>query len=454
MQDKLLESAEFYHRRYRNFSTLIIFPVMIFVIAAIFFAGFATKETAIKSRGEIRPTEVISKIYSTNSTRILTNKLEQNHIVEEGEILLTYQGNEADIEMKHLKEQISEAQNQLKENEKFIGAVKSRGSADFGKKSYGYNQKLEDYQSQITQLEQAAVIDENQRQKQNDHISEMQSAVENEINEVVVKKAEYEELKRAIKQAIPLSEQHSLYSTYAVYENQLEEAGRADAVMEQIVLEIDTQVEQIETELSSLKIQQSNTESMSNVDNSISLKAEKDALSAQYLLQAEQDHNQLITTISELESAISLQESQLANQSIVASDSGILHLNNEVKGSQVIPQGTLIGEIYPNLSENNKVHVEMYLFSQDVSSVQLGDTMRLQLPKDGLVNGIELNGKIIIIDHAASRTEQGNVYKVTAEVELDDNDQEVLRYGLEGEVSMVTGETTYFNYYIDKLLNN
>lgn len=453
MQEQLLESAEFYRRRYQNFSTIIIVPVLIFVIAAILFIGFAPKETAIKSRGEIRPTKVISRVHSTNSAPIVTNKLEQNQFIEKGEELLTYHQGSTEIEVTHLQDQLEEANKKIVEAEKLIIAIESDEVVEFADNDYGYAQTLADYKAQIQQLEHSMTIESAERERQNNQIIEVQDSINQEMDVLEKKKIAYGELRKAIESEENLSEQHQLYSTYKVYQDQLKAVNRENTTLNQIVLEIDNQIAQLDNSLSNFKTQRTNAGSVVTTSSS-NLESQKAALSAQYLLQTQQDLTQLHSTVSEIESTLSIQEEQATLQKVVSPESGVLQINEEIVGSAFIPEGTLIGEIYPELTSNNSVQIETYLLSHAISSINVEDTVRFRIPVNGLSNGMQFEGKVIEIDHSASRTEQGNVYKVVAEVEINDDNQSLIRYGIEGEVFLVTGKTTYLKYYIDKFLNN
>jgi competence factor transport accessory protein ComB len=452
MQEQLLESAEFYHRRYRNFSTLVIVPILVFVIAAVLFAGFAPKESAIKSRGEVKPSAIISRVYSTNSVPILINNLEQNRFIEKGDKLLTYQNGSSEIEIEHLQNQIEEATLQLIEADTLVTAIKYGDSAVFTENDYGYKQILADYESQVAQLELSRVDEINEREQLNNQITNTHVSINNEIKKLEYRIDAYIDVREAIENGETLSKDHLLYSVFVVYRDQLKEATRKEAVTNQILLEIDSQIQQLDNSLASFKTQLSNAGSVVTTSSS-SLEVQKAALTSQFLLQIKQDRTQLNSRISELEARLSIQREQLNRQQIVAPESGILHLNEELMGSEIIPEGTPIGEIYPVLEDNSTIQIETYLFSQEISDIKVEDTVRFRIPVNGLLNGMELKGKITEIDYAASRTEQGNVYKVIGEVKLDSASKEVVRYGLEGEVLLITGKTTYLEYYIDRFIN-
>ncbi|CDK36079.1 AbpD bacteriocin export accessory protein [Ligilactobacillus salivarius cp400] len=53
MEDKFLESSEFYSARFRNFSTMIIIPFTILLLAVVIFSFFGKKEITIQGAGTL-----------------------------------------------------------------------------------------------------------------------------------------------------------------------------------------------------------------------------------------------------------------------------------------------------------------------------------------------------------------------------------------------------------------
>ena len=60
MNPKLFKSAEFYQRRYHNFATLLIVPLVLLLSFLLIFSLFAQKAVTVASRGELTPTQVIA----------------------------------------------------------------------------------------------------------------------------------------------------------------------------------------------------------------------------------------------------------------------------------------------------------------------------------------------------------------------------------------------------------
>lgn len=269
-------------------------------------------------------------------------------------------------------------------------------------------------------------------------------------------KKNYQELKKAIIENNSLSKNHSLFSINEIYRDQLDKSAQnneKNIALRKIIVEIDNHIDQLENQLASYRIQLSNT-ATSNLISHSSLEAQKKALTAQYLMNAKQEDSQLKSQIAELETSLSVGKDQIRNDSLYSPDSGVLHLNKEIIGWSSIPEGTLIAEIYPNIEDENKIHASTYLSSRDISSIQIDDEVRFRILVDGKIYGQELHGEIIEIDSAPTRTEQGNVYQIITEYTIEEEKKNKIRYGLEGEILIKTGESTFLKYYISKLFNN
>lgn len=63
-----------------------------------------------------------------------------------------------------------------------------------------------------------------------------------------------------------------------------------------------------------------------------------------------------------------------------------------------------------------------------------------------------LTSKITNIDTSATQTEKGNFFKLEAETDLNADQAEKLRYGLEGRLTMIRGRKSFLRYYLDRFL--
>ena len=116
MNPKLLESAEFYRRRYHNFATVLIVPLVILIIFIGVFLCFAKKEITVISQGEVAPTKVLAVIQSVSDTSIAQNKLDDNTKVDKGGLFVQYTEN-AEPEQKDAQKNIIKDRNKRLDKE-------------------------------------------------------------------------------------------------------------------------------------------------------------------------------------------------------------------------------------------------------------------------------------------------------------------------------------------------
>ena len=77
---RYLESTEFYHRRYQNFSTLIIIPAFILFIGIIIFISIGKIDTTTNTTGElVNHNQVVSLANSNNINSI--NLHQRTHFI-------------------------------------------------------------------------------------------------------------------------------------------------------------------------------------------------------------------------------------------------------------------------------------------------------------------------------------------------------------------------------------
>ena len=88
-----------------------------------------------------------------------------------------------------------------------------------------------------------------------------------------------------------------------------------------------------------------------------------------------------------------------------------------------------------------------------MTNLKKGQTSRLTLEKIGNQT-ITIIGRINSIDTSATETKQGNLFKITAKASVSKRDSQILKYGLQGQVTSVIAKKSFFHYYKDKLLNN
>jgi hypothetical protein len=97
--------------------------------------------------------------------------------------------------------------------------------------------------------------------------------------------------------------------------------------------------------------------------------------------------------------------------------------------------------------------ITYYVTSEHVALLKEKQDVRLSLEKVGN-QSITVIGKIKSIDKTATKSEEGNLFKVTALAQLSDKHGDIIQYGLQGRVTSIIAKKTYFDYYKDKILSN
>lgn len=146
------------------------------------------------------------------------------------------------------------------------------------------------------------------------------------------------------------------------------------------------------------------------------------------------------------------QTSLLEKGTIRAQEDGVLYLNPERNQSAVVTEGTLLAKLYPLLDREGKTKLTAYLSSKDIVGIKIGDSVRFTTT-NGANGQVRLVSTITSIDTIATKTDQGNFFKIEAETKITREQAENLRYGLEGHLQIITGKKSYLRYYLDDFLN-
>lgn len=400
MNNHLFQSAEFYQRRYHNIATILVLPLTLLVLFIVLFSLFAHTEITVTSTGEITPTKVIEVIQSTSNNIISTNNLKDNKTVKKGDLLVKYSDKLEASQSNSIQQQIDRDDRQAAALETLINSLK-QGTNLFGDNDeFGYSSTINAF------LNQAITI----------------TSQVNQANVTVAK--------------------------------QEESVNKANSSIPKQITELQTQVNQYQepqSDIDNLNLKLSSNVTTGTYDNSASSQIE--TLRNQQVSQAQEQLNQVNKDKESLQAQLEQANIRKEATSLYANSNGVLHLNSQIKGESYIPQGTVIGQIYPNLSEAKNVAITYYVNSNYINQLKKQQTVRFTLNTVGKTPTV-IKGEIVSLDKAATETKNGNFFKVTAKVNVTSQDRENLTYGMQGKVVSVIAKKTFFNYFKDKLLNN
>ena len=447
MKPEFLESAEFYHRRYHNFSSRVILPMSLLLVFLSGFAVFAEKEISLSTRATVEPSRIIANIQSTSNQRIVANYLEENKLVKQGDLLIQYQQGAEAVQAEAYANQLEMLKDQKKQLDYLQSSLKE-GSDQFPEvDKFGYQEMFRDYLSQASSLRSNVSQQNASISSQNAAASQSQTEIGNLISQTQDKIRDYKTAKSAIETGDQLDSQNAAYSLYQTYKNQGAEDLQAKS---QVIAQVDAQIAQLESSLATYRVQYAGSGAQQAYASG--LDSQLESLKSQHLVKVGQELTLLDQKILEVESGKKVQGGLLDKGKIIASEDGVLHLNPETSDSTMVAEGTLLAQLYPALEREGKTKLTAYLSSKDVARVKIGDSVRYTTTNDAK-NQIFLDSTITSIDATATKTEQGNFFKIEAETNLTSEQAATLRYGLEGRLQMITGKKSYLRYFWDQFLN-
>ena len=381
MEDKFLESSEFYSARFRNFSTMIIIPFTILLLVVVIFSFFGKKEITIQGAGTLEALGNNPVIQSTVNSPIEKNYLKEGKYVKKGDTLLVY--NNVNIQDKG---KLYNSQKEILDRQLAALNLLKQGVQDnhdsFGEDDeFGYRNDLKSYlQQRNTYLTENTMI---QDKSKNDKAK--QSSINNE-------------LKKQGGSATSIADFDS--SKYDIDINNQKMSDLQSSKLSSIDQEI-------------IKIKQNISELNANID-------ENNNTNREYKVKAVRD--------------------------------GILHINDEYSESHYISAGANLAQILPILKNQKTLKIKAYISTADISSIKVGQKVRFKVTRN-VPKPIILTGKIHKISISPVEIGKENYYQIEAKTDIQNTNRDLLKYGMQGQMVVITGKTTFFEYYKDKLFN-
>jgi competence factor transport accessory protein ComB len=449
-EKKLLESAELYQKRYKNFATLTVLPVFVLVLFLAAFIFFAKKELTVTGVGTIQPIKVIAQIQSTSNSPIIQTNLIEGKSVRENELLVKYNGTSNTIQLDALKTQLATQKQQKQALGLLESSISSGSSAFSAADSFGYYQQYQSYLAQIQTTTDGIAKANQSVDDQNATVANEQTALTQQLATLKQQIRDYQTLQSAVTSDGTVDASNPFVAQFNSYQSQVTAQPTEKATLKSSFLAtLQSNITQLQSQEDSLTTQSAGLGKSNAYDTSLS--AQLLTLKAQELQKVNQEGVSLDATISDLNAKIALQKQADTEGAVYTPSAGILHVLPGVLGLKTIGAGTQIAEIYPALTKDTKVTLVTYVSSSEISGVKLGQTLRLSV-RQNVPRPLMLSGKIVHIDSAPTTVNQVNVFAVKAEVSLSKADLPKIRYGLQGNIVIVTGEKTYFEYYKDKMM--
>jgi bacteriocin secretion accessory protein len=457
MNPKLFQSAEFYHRRYHNFATLLVLPMTAFVLFLLLFSLIGKKEITVTSVGSLRPTKIIDVVQSTSNNTVLVNHLSENKTVKKGDLLIQYSDKLEESQIKAIQTQIERDERQQNALNTLKDSLNQNKNLFSGDDEFGCAATIDRFLSQSKTITAQVAQANDSVAKQEAGVSRANAAVNKQIGELQTQASQYQEVKDAIQSnQTSVSGGNPYTTTLNSYLSQSQaltgnDVSSKENLKNQFLADLQGQIDNINSSISSLQTQAASNFSTGSYDTSTSSQIE--SLRQQELTQTETQLAQVTQEKESLQAQLDQTSLSKSDTILKAKEDGILHVSSEFEGKTLLPQGSQIAEIYPDISKTQQIAIRYYVDSTHVSQLKKGQTVRLTLEKISNQT-INIEGKINKIASSATQTKDGNFFEITARADVDKKNSTHLKYGLQGKTISVIGKKSFFNYYKDKLLKD
>ncbi|MXQ48673.1 bacteriocin secretion accessory protein [Streptococcus pneumoniae] len=439
MNPNLFQSAEFYRRRYQNFATLLIYPLLLLIGFLVLFSLIAKKEISVSTVGEITPTSVIASIQSTSDNPLSNHQLKENKVVKKDDLLLSYSETMDESQKTALETQLASAKRQKIGLETLKASLKQGVNffIDDGIDEFGYLNTYQSFILKVKELEPKVTPSQPYaNQPYPNQIPQQDAEIPSQEPQVPSTPSNQPDITTGIQEQVP--------QTPSVQSPQGAMSTTSSAKITLLTL----------TTNRSVKSNASTEDGLMLTENdSSNSQSQIDILRTEYIQKTDDQLTTITNQIAELEGKLQQADVQVQNNTIKAPQDGIVHLLKSLSKTSIIPKGTEIAQILPDMNQTKKVMITYYVNSNDIATIKRGQTVRLRLDKISNKD-VVLLGKVKAIDASSTETKEGNLFKVKAQATISEADSRILKYGMQGRVTSIIGKKTFFNYYKDKMLND
>ena len=455
MDKSVLESSEFYNKRFNNFSIMIIIPTTLLILLIVLFSLFGQKEITIQSAVQIDSGKAVPVVQSMSNNKILKNYLNEGDYVHKKDVLVTYQSSEASQQLELLKRQKRLIQEQLRDLETLKNSIMQNKNLFSSESKFGYDDLFKSYanQRQVYLLENSLLSDKStQEGEKKKKITNNLDANLQTYNDQM---KSYQSIFNAIKDGgnPGNSAYNYLYQNYLAKDKELTTAGDKSANKNEYLDNLQQRMDQLKGSI------QSTTQQKLELDNFDSSKYDTDSNDQKIAsLQNEQLKNCSETKVSlnqkkdEINLKINSTKAEVKNLEVRAPATGIVHVLNPDQQEKLVGKGTALAQIYPALDSGQKIKLRAYIAPSDISSIKKGQKLRVKIVRN-VPTPIIVDGNINKVSVAPVIVNKANYYVIEALAKVDDKQIGKLHYGMIGQGSVITGKQSFFTYYKNRLLN-
>ncbi|MGY5452818.1 HlyD family type I secretion periplasmic adaptor subunit [Agarivorans sp. MS3-6] len=394
------------------------------VLAVLLWSIFTTVEEIAKAKGQVVPLGHRQVIQSQLGGTLASVSVEEGDVVKKGDILANFVA----IDSQSLEQELSSKQANLELRMERYNAFVEQRAADFSAFESEYPKLLKQHISALKRM--------------NDELAATSALSESEIAKSKAELAAIENEVPALKDQISASRKTI---------NMMKSPSGIQVVSKLQVLEAQQKLDSYVRELKSLEGKE---EVLSK--NLTNLTKQLEQKNAALFNQVGEKRADAQAELLGIEARLRSSDSQVSQTTVLAPVDGIVQsIPTTSSGSVVAPGGT-VAVIVPTTKE---ALIEAKLSPRDIGFVSEGQTARIKIDAFDYSRYGALDGVVQRISPSTDTDEKGGVfYKVKISIEKpyfnDDPERFGLIPGMTGEVDIVTGDKTVFQYLWKPVFTN
>lgn len=422
MDDKFLESSEFYTQKISGFSTMVIMPITLLVVIGVVSLFFINKEVVVKSPGNIEPVSNITDVQATQSGKITSDLLKNDTRVVKGQKLISYDTKELIKRQTALSEKKARLEQELELLGTLAKSIDNNQDLFTESDKYGYKLEIQKYLAERDSYLNSISLLEKKTAVNNDVIKDKQDSIKRYNGQL----AEYQKIYNSAKNG----------------------GDSADnlANLQKEMDDVRNQVGTLQTEIKELQVDGNQTD-IKKVQAKLTELQTAQKLGVQTRID---DKQQKLAAITK-----QLHEEQTSKSTYVVRTpkSGIIHLNEKLDlNSKYTEKGTTLAYIYPAIAKQKRLKVVAYYPEKDVDAIKAGMKTRVKVDKI-YSKSLTLEGKVTKVAACAQVLNDEKVYRVDSIVGVDKENVGKLKFGMSATTTIVCKKIKMIVYLKNIILN-
>lgn len=455
-----------------KFIAFFIYSIILLIITVCLILGFAKKQETIDVNGSLLLSDKVQDIQIYVDGIISQINYSDNDYVEKGQEIIKLKSDKLDVQKQELQAKLDETQEQMSYVSRIEECIRSgKNTFENNDKEAYYYAKVDSYLTKVKALKSGTnSTDIEGLKKERAELSSLLSAVENNGN-LNSNNANYYSFKSYKDKIIELNKKiDQLKKLIAASKNTTIPGTSNTPSGDTTTQQYQQQLEVLESEKQSYITETASTikQQMNTLDRQIrqansttgdaakKVNAEIENLKVQVLDEAAEQKKQLQTNQKECEESIKGLDADLNYYSVIANESGYIKFKGEIKNDMSISAGSSVGIITSSKDQQSAYYTMLMVKSDGIGFIQPNQNIKIT------VYGLDrkdygfLNGKVEQIFYTPVTNNEQIYYQVKASVEVNENqtiynDIFGLKDGMSIEASVITKETSWLYYLLDKM---